>query len=202
MYYYNHTARPSNRTWGNNPWRNREKVRTKRCLLIFLVPTTRLASTSNSLARSSPSWEAQKRGDGTRYPCIDDQNVYSGCLGQACEATTCWAGRLVPSAVNATSEAPLPIFERKGCTCHTCSQIVERSEESLDCERGNFDRPITPACLVRKRVLDSVDVPCPDYQRTDALRPEVVEYRRIKREAERRSRLRGPMRDQKARKTA
>src|SRR5579872_3852203 len=68
--------------------------------------------------QTSPFWEVPRRGDGTRFPCINAQNVYTGCLGSECQASSCWAGRLVPSAPNALQQrVALPRLERKGAKC-------------------------------------------------------------------------------------
>ncbi len=137
---------------------------------------------------TSPFWDDPIRGDGTRFPCLGPDNVYRGCLGAACQAETCWAGRLVPSAVHAKLPAErFPHEERKGSTCHTCANVIDGPDGLVDCARGHFNRPITPACLARKRVPDSVPVPCDDWTRASQLRPEVLEIRlRKRRESQRR----------------
>lgn len=118
--------------------------------------------------QTSPFWTPPRRGDGTRFPCIDDRNRYSGCLGAACQAMSCWAGKLVPSAVNAARvRPPLPRVERKGARCHLCANAVATDDGFIDCERGHFDRPISAACLNRRRVPESAPIPCPDRDPVD-----------------------------------
>jgi hypothetical protein len=133
--------------------------------------------------QTSPFWGLPRRGDGTRFPCIGAGNIYSGCLGAGCQASRCWAGRLVPSAPNARRErVALPRIERKGAACHLCTRAVSARDGTIDCAAGHFDRPITPACLVRRRIPESAPVPCPDFERAAKLRADVAEYRRVKRE--------------------
>jgi hypothetical protein len=132
--------------------------------------------------QTSPFWEHPRRGDGTRFPCIDAENVYSGCLGSACTAARCWAGRLVASAANApTDRIALPHLERRGAVCHLCIHAVDREDGMVDCAKGHFDRPITSAGLVRRRVPDSAPIPCPDLVTRDEPRPDVLAYRAAKR---------------------
>jgi hypothetical protein len=138
--------------------------------------------------QTSPFWGLPRRGDGTRFPCIGAGNVYSGCLGAGCRAASCWAGRLVPSAPNAARErVALPRIERKGAACHLCAKAVGAQDGTVDCAEGHFDRPITPACLVRRRIPESAPVPCPDFKRAATLRADVAEYRRVKRACSRQS---------------
>lgn len=133
--------------------------------------------------QTSPFWEVPRRGDGSRFPCIDAENVYSGCLGSQCPATRCWAGRLVPSAPNAPAErVALPRIERKGATCHRCVWAVDTSDGKVDCARGHFDQPITPACLVRRRIPDPAPIPCPDFVKRDELRSDVAAFRKARRD--------------------
>jgi len=132
--------------------------------------------------QSSLFWDLPRRGDGTRFPCIDANNDYSGCLGSDCCAAACWTGELVPSARNAASpRVPLPQVERKGALCHMCAHATDQDDGLVDCDAGHFDRPITPACLLRRRVPETVSIPCPDHVPGSQLRPDVVAFRHAKR---------------------
>lgn len=116
-------------------------------------------------------WSPPRRGDGSRFPCVDAENRYAGCLGDKCRAESCWSGKLVPSAVNAARErVPLPRVERRGARCHMCSNAISTPEGFIDCAAGHFDRPITTACLFRRRIPESAPIPCPDLERGDGER--------------------------------
>jgi len=133
--------------------------------------------------QTAPFWEVPRRGDGTRFPCIDAENHYTGCLGSDCPAVTCWAGKLVPSAPNSAAQrVALPRIERKGAKCHRCVSAIDTDEGKVTCAQGHFERPITPACLVRRRIPESAPVPCPDFERRTELRSDVAEYRRVRQE--------------------
>ncbi|HZT96619.1 MAG TPA: hypothetical protein VFB34_07250 [Chloroflexota bacterium] len=125
-------------------------------------------------------WDNPRRGDGSRYPCLGPGNVYSGCVGAACDAPRCWAGRLVPSAVQAAS-VPLPTVERRGAQCHVCALATDTAEGLVTCAEAHFDRPISVAALLRQRIPEAVPLPCPDFQRAEELRPELIALRRAKR---------------------
>jgi hypothetical protein len=136
------------------------------------------------LGRGVRGFGPRVRGDGTRFPCIDADNRYTGCLGSACQSLSCWAGELVPTAHHAVMARSLPIFERAGAKCHLCRNAVDGPEGRLTCANGHFDMPITVACLVRHRVPEKAPIPCPDFEAADTLRPEVQEYRERKRLAQ------------------
>lgn len=153
-------------------------------LSVALGPDNVLGFHIEAFGQTSLFWDRPRRGDGTRFPCIDAGNAYTGCLGADCQALHCWAGRLVASAANAPSERiPLPREERRGATCHTCVHAVGDADGFIDCRRDHFDRPISMACLVRRRIPPTAPIPCPDYQQAEELHPEVEEFRRLKREA-------------------
>ncbi len=139
--------------------------------------------------RVSAFWDDPVRGDGTRFPCIDDNNKYTGCLGAACQAKTCWAGRLVPSAVHSQDGPPSPSLQRRGAQCHACALATDTAEGTVTCAAGHFDRPISLSGLIRKRIPECVPLPCSDFEAAETVRPEVLRYRQLKSEraAERRA---------------
>ena len=129
-----------------------------------------------------PFWDEMRRGDGTRFPCIDGENRYQGCLGAECDAQRCWAGRLVPSAQHfQAARVPLPNIERKGAKCHQCVSAVDSEGGKVICAHGHFDQAITPAGLIRRRIPESAPIPCPDYERRQELRSDVAAYRKRRR---------------------
>lgn len=152
-------------------------------LAVTLGPDNTLGYHIELFGQTPIFWDDPRRGDGSRFPCMDEHNVYTGCLGPECWAETCWAGRLVPSAVNATPKSsPLPSSERVGVRCHTCAHAVDTANGLVDCGHDHFDRPITLPCLIRQRVPETVQIPCPDYEPATETRPELEAYWRGKRE--------------------
>lgn len=132
--------------------------------------------------QTSPFWDKPRRGDGTRFPCIDGSNAYNGCLGSACEALTCWAGKLVPSAKNApVQRIALPREERKGAKCHLCIHAIDREDGLVDCAKGHFERPITSSGLLRRRTPLSAPIPCLDLVERVEPRADVAARREAKR---------------------
>ena len=81
---------------------------------------------------------------------------------------------------------------RKGAKCHQCVSAVDTEDGKVACARGHFERPITPAGLVRRRIQESAPIPCPDFERRQELRSDVAAYRKLRRE---RSRSKPPVED-------
>jgi len=126
--------------------------------------------------------------DGSRFRCIADDRTYWGCGGRYCEARYCWAGNLVRSARYAMGSRPQA--QRCGARCHTCGHICvdhhssdKPGEELLTCMAGHFEFPITGSCLAIRGIPSSAPTPCVDYWPAEAMRAEVVAWRKRHRAA-------------------
>ena len=128
------------------------------------------------------------------YPCLDTEDRYTGCLGEACPLEMCWTGRESISYLAAlrTRFQPTDAAYAPGACCTDCAHAREVGVPAIDrvrglihlpmihCAHGRWEHPISVPAFVRNRIpADARTDPahCGDFDQAEAPHPAVEAHR-------------------------
>ncbi|MDB5058958.1 MAG: hypothetical protein JWO59_2430 [Chloroflexi bacterium] len=115
------------------------------------------------------------------YPCIETNQSYTGCLGEACPLEVCWTGGPSVSYAAALRRRfhPTDAEYAPGALCLRCRHVQEITIAAIDARRGlihlpmlhcgrqRWLHPISTAAFVRRRIPTHEDTDlaqCPDFE--------------------------------------